>query len=186
MEIGNKILKLRKQNNLSQEQLAEKMGVARQTISKWELGETAPDIEQSKQISKIFNVSLDDLANNDIKNIIISKVNNTERLTKTIINILKVTLLGIIILVIILVSIIFFKDYFDVHPMTELTSYSCIIDEKEHIYKIEQNLENPNTIDFYTDDNNINIDTTKYNDVDTLIKDILEYVFSQGGRCGLN
>ena len=53
MQIGNKILELRKQNNLSQEQLAEKMGVARQTISKWELSETSPDLEQSKQLSKI-------------------------------------------------------------------------------------------------------------------------------------
>lgn len=45
MEIGNKILILRKQNNLSQEELAEKVGVSRQTISKWELGETSPDLK---------------------------------------------------------------------------------------------------------------------------------------------
>ena len=44
MSLGNQIHELRKKNNLSQEQLAEKVGVARQTISKWELGETAPDI----------------------------------------------------------------------------------------------------------------------------------------------
>ena len=77
MQIGNRILELRKQNNLSQEQLAEKMGVARQTISKWELGETSPDLEQSKQLSKIFNFSLKNLTNNDIKNILISKTNRT-------------------------------------------------------------------------------------------------------------
>lgn len=186
MEIGNKILELRKQNNLSQEQLAEKMGVARQTISKWELGETSPDLEQSKQLSQIFNVSLDDLTNNDIKNVIISKVNNTEKLTKTIINILKIVLLVIIILVIILVSMIFFKDYFDAQPTAMFTSYSCSIDGKEYIYKMAQKLENPNTIDFYTNDNNLNIDTTKYNDVDLLLKDIQEYVSSHGGVCGSN
>ena len=50
MEIGNKIMELRKKNNLSQEELAEKVGVARQTISKWELGETAPDLKQAKKI----------------------------------------------------------------------------------------------------------------------------------------
>lgn len=44
MKIGNKILDLRKEHNMSQEQLAERMGVARQTISKWELGETSPDL----------------------------------------------------------------------------------------------------------------------------------------------
>ena len=63
MEIGNKILELRKNAKLSQEQLAEKMDVTRQTISKWELGETTPDIKQAKELSKIFNVSLDELTN---------------------------------------------------------------------------------------------------------------------------
>ena len=43
MELGKQIYELRKKANLSQEQLAEKVGVSRQTISKWELGETAPD-----------------------------------------------------------------------------------------------------------------------------------------------
>ena len=45
MELGKQIYELRKKANLSQEQLAEKVGVSRQTISKWELGETAPDIK---------------------------------------------------------------------------------------------------------------------------------------------
>ena len=57
MDIGKKIFELRKQNNLSQEALAEKVGVARQTISKWELGETSPDIKQAKELSNIFRVS---------------------------------------------------------------------------------------------------------------------------------
>ena len=47
MELGKQIYELRKKANLSQEQLAEKVGVSRQTISKWELGETAPDIKQA-------------------------------------------------------------------------------------------------------------------------------------------
>ena len=82
MEIGNKILELRKEKNISQEQLAEKMCVARQTISKWELGETSPDLNQSRKLSQIFNVSLDDLTNNDIKNILVEKVSNTEKQLK--------------------------------------------------------------------------------------------------------
>ena len=44
MNLGNKIMTLRKKNNMSQEELAEKVGVTRQTISKWELEETSPDI----------------------------------------------------------------------------------------------------------------------------------------------
>ena len=85
MEIGNKILELRKKNNLSQEALAEKIGVTRQTISKWELGETAPDIKQAKELSKVFNVSLDELTDNDIKNVLEAKVSNTEKLAGIII-----------------------------------------------------------------------------------------------------
>lgn len=54
MEMGSRIYELRKKNNLSQENLAEKIGVARQTISKWELGETSPDIKQAKQLAQIF------------------------------------------------------------------------------------------------------------------------------------
>lgn len=64
MDIGKNILKLRKRQGLSQEQLAEKMGVTRQTISNWELEESSPDIKQAKELSKIFNVSLDQLVNN--------------------------------------------------------------------------------------------------------------------------
>lgn len=64
MDIGKNILKLRKKQGLSQEQLAEKMGVTRQTISNWELEESSPDIKQAKELSKIFNVSLDQLVNN--------------------------------------------------------------------------------------------------------------------------
>lgn len=52
MNLGNKIVSLRKKNNLSQEELAEKVGVTRQTISKWELEETAPDINQAKHFQK--------------------------------------------------------------------------------------------------------------------------------------
>ena len=53
MEIGNKISELRKKNNLSQEALAEKIGVTRQTISKWELGETSPDIKQATLCTRL-------------------------------------------------------------------------------------------------------------------------------------
>jgi len=67
MRLGNQIHELRKKQNMSQEQLAEKVGVARQTISKWELGETAPDIMQAHLLSQIFNVSLDELLGNETK-----------------------------------------------------------------------------------------------------------------------
>lgn len=61
MEIGNKLNQLRKLSGMTQEQLAEKINVSRQTISKWESDSTSPDLESIVKISKIFHVSLDDL-----------------------------------------------------------------------------------------------------------------------------
>jgi transcriptional regulator with XRE-family HTH domain len=61
MEIGNKINQLRKLSGMTQEQLAEKLNVSRQTISKWESGGTSPDLESIVKVSKLFHVSLDDL-----------------------------------------------------------------------------------------------------------------------------
>ncbi len=79
MSLGDQIYKLRKNHNLSQEQLAEKVGVARQTISKWELGETAPDIRQAQILSQIFSVSLDELLGNDTKKFVNSPQDYKEK-----------------------------------------------------------------------------------------------------------
>lgn len=57
------LVKLRKINGLTQENLAEKVGVSRQALAKWESGETLPDLEKSRAIAEVFGVTLDDLAN---------------------------------------------------------------------------------------------------------------------------
>lgn len=61
MNFSQKIFELRKASGMSQEQLAEKMNVSRQSISKWELGESQPDIDRLPELSKLFNVSIDSL-----------------------------------------------------------------------------------------------------------------------------
>ena len=61
MQIGQKICQLRKISGITQEQLAEQLHVSRQTISKWESGATLPDIESVVVISRLFEVSLNDL-----------------------------------------------------------------------------------------------------------------------------
>ena len=61
--IGKNLQKLRKQKNLTQEALAEAVGVTRQTIAKWETGESTPDLEMSGKLASVLNVSLDDLVN---------------------------------------------------------------------------------------------------------------------------
>lgn len=59
MTLGYKLSKLRKENNYTQEQLAEILGVSRQAISKWESDTTKPEVEKLIRISEIFNCSLD-------------------------------------------------------------------------------------------------------------------------------
>ena len=66
MEIGNHLFEARKKSGLSQEDVAEKLGVSRQTISKWELSETLPDIRQSKQLALLYHLSLDELIDFDM------------------------------------------------------------------------------------------------------------------------
>lgn len=75
MSLGTNFFNARKKQGLSQEEVAEKLGVSRQTISKWELDETLPDINQSKKMAAAYKVSLDELIEfdldlNDIKEVI--------------------------------------------------------------------------------------------------------------------
>ena len=62
--LGNKLYELRKKHHLSQEELAEKLGVSRQAISKWECGDALPDTDNLISISKLYGVSLDELVGN--------------------------------------------------------------------------------------------------------------------------
>ena len=66
MNLGNNLFQARKKAGLSQEMVAEKLGVSRQTISKWETDETIPDIYQSKKLAKLYNLTLDELIDFDI------------------------------------------------------------------------------------------------------------------------
>ena len=59
IEFGNRLQELRKQKGLSQEELAERLGVSRQAVSKWECGEASPDTDNLIELSKIYCISLD-------------------------------------------------------------------------------------------------------------------------------
>ena len=61
METKDVLLELRKKNNLTQDELAEKLYITRQAVSRWESGETIPNIETLKSLSKLFNVSINTL-----------------------------------------------------------------------------------------------------------------------------
>ena len=61
MEFNNRLYQLRKQKGFSQEELANRLNVSRQTVSKWEVGDSTPDMEKLLAKSALFDVSLDQL-----------------------------------------------------------------------------------------------------------------------------
>lgn len=185
MKLGENILKLRKENNLSQEGLAEKVGVTRQTISNWELGETEPTPKQLKTLSKIFNISIDTLLDNDIDDILIEKVSNTEKLSGIIIKILKgIGIAFLVFLIIDIISLILFsvvkKGNFE--SLTEEVTINCTINDNDYLITVGSdayfNCSNC-TKDIQNDINEL-ID---YSDIDETMQDIENYFETNNGYC---
>ena len=136
MSLGNKILELRKKKRLSQEQLGEKVNVTRQTISNWELNETTPNPEQLKLLSSVLNVSIDELLDNNINNILVDKVSNTEKLAGMIIKILKVIGIAFVVFLIIdIIALILFNTTGKLTSVESSATTVCKINNKQ--YKIE-------------------------------------------------
>ena len=108
MKFNEKLIQLRKEKGLSQEELGEKFNVARQTISKWELGETTPEMDKLVQISEIFDISLDNLIK-DKQEVKTENNTNTQKLAGIIITILKVCgiLLAIYLILVVIAGIMF-------------------------------------------------------------------------------
>ncbi len=106
MDLGKKITAMRNEKNLSQEQLAEKLNVTRQTISNWENGKFYPDIDSLVNLSKFFNVSLDDLLSYDDK--VLDYLKDSTDIVKSNKNILYAVLLNILLIIaFVIVGIIF-------------------------------------------------------------------------------
>lgn len=186
MEIGKKIMDLRKKNGLSQEELAEKVGVARQTISKWELGETSPDLKQSKELSKIFNVSLDELVNNDIKNVLVEKTSNTEKLAGIILKLLKIMIIIIIVFPILLIvlKIIFANIHESNSGRLMNVSINCTLHDKEYgyefnFYETTGRIKEAGGDGYIANVTNVN----DYSDAYQALDVIDAYVTNNGGSC---
>ena len=84
MELGKNINTLRKEKGFSQEKLAEKVNVTRQTISNWELEETSPNPEQLILLSSALDKSIDELVGNDIMNTLKEKCSDNTKAIKKI------------------------------------------------------------------------------------------------------
>lgn len=183
--IGKKIYDYRKQEKLSQEELAEKIGVTRQTISNWELGETTPDIEQAKNISQVLGISLDELTSNKTDYLILKKVTKNESSLKRVIAITGITL-GISILFILLTCYILIQifKYFEATPVSQSVRLNCEIDGTVNYYEIGLD-NNDHVTSFSTDNPELeDLDITNYPHQSELLKYIHEYVANKNGTCG--
>ena len=187
MTLGQKIFELRKKNNLSQEQLWEKIDVTRQTISNWELDETSPNPDQLKKLSKVLNVSIDELLDNDIKNIVEEKISNTEKLAGIIIKILKFLGIGFIVLLVIdIIAFIVFASFRSYNTKSSITSnikLECSIDKNDYLISVGS--------DGYFNCSNCSIEIQKeleenyidYGDLKQTNKNIIEYFKNNNGIC---
>lgn len=183
MNIGDKLVELRKKKGLSQEELAEKLDVTRQTISKWELNETSPNINQAKEISRLFNVSLDELAQNNISDILINKMNKNDKRLKVI---MSFNIVMLILLLFIFITIFFTVamslDYFSVSPTGQGIEFSCFNSDNsvQYDYAINMDIEG-NIISVQGEEV---IDFSIYSDGNKLATAITSYYESTGGKCG--
>ncbi len=183
MNLGIKILELRKKEGLSQEQLGEKVNVTRQTISNWELGETLPNIEQLKLLSQIFHVSIDELVDNDMNHILVERVSNTEKLAGIIIKILKGIgiVIGLYFVLILIAVILFAADHTTTGNSHSITTY-CSMDSQDYSITIGS--------DGYFNCSNCNKNLQQaleklidYSDVDYSIQQIEHYFEEKNGLC---
>ena len=194
--LGNKLVKLRKENKLSQDSLADKLGITRQTISNWELNITKPDIVQIKNISEIFNISIDELLDNNTKDIIEKKISNTEKLTNKTNKYIKITLITlyfIILIFLIIITIYFFnkKNFTNDYQ----TSFRC--NNNKIIYDVSidnyYNSENGNTsfdiVVFKCDDADCKCNYERFNAGSTIeeafksLNTIKKIIIDQGATC---
>ncbi len=187
MKLGNNILKFRKKKGLSQESLGEKIDVTRQTISNWELGVTSPNPEQLKLLSKELEVSIDELVDNDIQNVLVKKVSNTEKLAGLILKIINIFLIiigsGLVKTILALIFLVFKKNNEDEGNTLEKSIY-CSIYGEEHGYTIRYKELTGQPIELGGDAYFSDIlDLDKYNDANQIFNVINDYVKKNGGTC---
>ena len=187
MKFGDKLLHLRKENKMTQEELAEKLKVTRQTISNWELGETKPDIEQLKEMSKLYKVSLDELMDNGLKEVLTEKVTNVEKLAGLIYKIVKVLLfifLGVFVLIMVaIVSFSFRRATPLTHESITEATINCHLNGEDYTYYIKYG-DNNRIIEAGGNGELINIlDLDKYSYQDQVFDKIKAYIKNNGGTC---
>ena len=178
MKLGNLILKYRKQKNLSQEELAKEIGVTRQTISKWELNETSPDLKQAVKLAEIFDIDFNKIIN-QIKEKEPQKVILKDRI-KDYTLILSLSLL--VIIIVSLISIFFYNYGYNKNHSTIYVV--CTLNEKQYQYAIT--FDDTNDVLQYEGDDYINkiaYEKGKRKKAIDVLTDINNHFKEEGGYC---
>ena len=187
MEFGKRLVELRKKNNMTQEELALEVNVTRQTISNWELGSTKPDVEQLKELSRLYGISIDELVGNDTHNVLNVKMSNVEKLAGLIYNLLKwfiILFFGFWLFVMVL-GLLFFgvrRTSEVIHSRSDTTMECWLDDELYPVWLWQENEERVN-IDGM-DDLLDNLIIDDYNDMQYIATVIKQYFHGRGGTCG--
>jgi len=193
--IGDKILELRKKNDLSQEKLAEKIDVTRQTISNWELNTTVPDLKQASELAKVFNVSLDELVGNNKEDILYDKVSKTEENSNLILkkisrlNTLSLVYFALFLIIVLVLWNLFCSVYFTntISATTQCALTECEFEGKRYRYIISKNVAD-GSLTLTTNDNSIleTFEIGKYSDYQVAFDDLIKEVEAKGAKCGFN
>ncbi len=186
--LGEKIISERKKCKLSQEDLAEKLGITRQTISNWELNETSPDLKQASKLCDIFNISLDELTGKE--NAILTRLDKTESNSKLIIKLVKtvgITLGTLIFILLCIVSIyIYSTNYYTAEPTATGEGRFCYYNGKISNYTVMKN-NSDGSLSYDVGDINIINDLDLYNiktgDPKEVLEKIVKYIKDNGGTC---
>lgn len=186
--LGDKIINERKKHKLSQEELAEMIGVTRQTISNWELNETSPDLKQAQKLSNIFDISLDELIGR--KNLLLEKIDKTESNSKLIIKLVKVVgiTLGTLIFILLCVVCIYFYTikYYSSESLSSGEGRICYYNGKVKSYIVMKN-NSDGTLSFDIDDvdiiNEFNLHNLKTGEPKELLDKMVIYIENNGGTC---
>lgn len=186
--LGEKIISERKKCKLSQEDLAEKLGITRQTISNWELNETSPDLKQASKLCDIFNLSLDELTGKE--NAILTKLDKTESNSKLIIKLVKtvgITLGTLIFILLCIVSIyIYSTNYYTAEPTATGEGRFCYYNGKISNYTVMKN-NSDGSLSYDIGDINIINDLDLYNiktgEPKEILEKIVKYIKDNGGTC---
>ena len=186
--LGEKIISERKKCKLSQEDLAEKLGITRQTISNWELNETSPDLKQASKLCDIFNLSLDELTGKE--NAILTKLDKTESNSKLIIKLVKtvgITLGTLIFILLCIVSIyIYSTNYYTAEPTATGEGRFCYYNGKISDYTVMKN-NSDGSLSYDVGNINIINDLDLYNiktgEPKEVLEKIVKYIKDNGGTC---